>query len=98
MARRRPALHWLRPSSRTASATAVGYLVAFDSAGDIRWYHAFPGVWPIEAKQLRNGHISVYAGRSFGWQAADGQFRELATNRRDRPHIFGRGRSLYGST
>jgi hypothetical protein len=60
------------------SAGAIGFLVAFDSAGDIRWYHPFPGAWPIEAKQLRNGHISVYAGRSYGWQPVDGQFLELA--------------------
>ncbi len=73
-----PGLTLVAPLLPDISASAIGFLVAFDSAGDIRWYHPFPGAWPIEAKQLRNGHISVYAGRSYGWQPADGQFLELA--------------------
>jgi len=68
----------IAPLLPDSSLAATGFLVAFDSAGDIRWYHPFPGTWPIEAKQLRNGHISVYAGRSYGWQPAAGQFLELA--------------------
>jgi outer membrane protein assembly factor BamB len=68
----------IAPLLADSSLAATGFLVAFDSAGDIRWYHPFPGTWPIEAKQLRNGHISVYAGRSYGWQPAVGQFFELA--------------------
>jgi hypothetical protein len=67
----------IAPLLPDSSLAASGFLVAFDSAGDIRWYHQFPGAWPIEAKQLRNGHISVYAGRSYGWQPAAGQFLEL---------------------
>jgi outer membrane protein assembly factor BamB len=59
------------------SIGAIGYLVAFDSLGEIRWYHAFPGMWAIEAKQQRNGHITVYTGRSYGWQPAPGQYLEL---------------------
>ena len=73
-----PGLTLVAPLLPDISAAAIGFLVAFDSAGDIRWYHPFPGAWPIEAKQLRNGHISVYAGRSYGWQPVDGQFLELA--------------------
>jgi len=45
--------------------------------GAIRWYHRFPGAWPIEAKQQPNGHITVYVGRSFGWQPIAGGYVEL---------------------
>ena len=62
------------------SATATGYLVAFDSTGQIRWYRGLPGLFPIEAKQQRNGHITVYAGRSFGWQEVQGEFLELTAS------------------
>jgi len=57
---------------------AAGYVLVFDAAGEIRWYRRFPGVWPIEAKQQRNGHITVYVGRSFGWQPVYGHFEELS--------------------
>jgi hypothetical protein len=59
------------------SLGATGFLVAFDSAGSIRWYHSFPGTWPLEAKQQRNGHITAYSGRSYGWQPVAGNFVEL---------------------
>ena len=74
-----PGFTLVAPLLPNIAIDAIGFLVAFDSAGDIRWYHAFPGAWPIEAKQLRNGHVSVYAGRSYGWQPVDGRFFELAT-------------------
>lgn len=54
-----------------------GCPVIFDADGDVRWYHCFPGRWALEAKQQRNGDITVYIGRSFGWQPADGSFEEL---------------------
>jgi len=73
-----PGLTLVAPLLPDVTPESIGYLVAFDSAGDIRWYQALPGVWPIEAKQLPNGHITVYAGRSYGFQQADGQFLELA--------------------
>jgi hypothetical protein len=56
---------------------ADGFVVAFDEDGAIRWYHRFPGAWPIEAKQQPNGHITVYVGRSFGWQPIAGGYVEL---------------------
>jgi hypothetical protein len=59
------------------SATADGFVVAFDRLGVIRWYHRFPGVWPVEAKQQPNGHITVYVGRSYGWQPNSGAYVEL---------------------
>jgi hypothetical protein len=58
--------------------TSDGYVVAFDAAGDVRWYRRFPGLWPIEAKQQRNGNLTVYAGRSYGWQPVKGHYEELA--------------------
>jgi hypothetical protein len=59
------------------SASADGFVVAFDQAGAVRWYHRFPGLWPVEAKQQLNGNITVFAGRSYGWQPTGGAFVEL---------------------
>ena len=59
------------------SAGANGFVVAFDASGTIRWYHEFPGQWPVEAKQQPNGHITVFVGRSYGWQPNAGEFVEL---------------------
>ena len=56
---------------------ADGFVVAFDDAGEIRWYQRFPGAWPIEAKQQPNGHITVFVGRSYGWQPSAGTYVEL---------------------
>jgi hypothetical protein len=54
------------------------YVVAFDTAGDIRWYRAFTAEpWAIEAKQQPNGNITVYLGRSYGWQPDAGRFVEV---------------------
>jgi hypothetical protein len=57
-----------------------GYVVVFDGAGEVRWYRRFPNLWPIEAKQQANGNITVYVGRSFGWQPVKGHFEELAAD------------------
>jgi hypothetical protein len=57
-----------------------GYVVAFDAAGDVRWYRRFSNLWPIEAKQQANGNITTYVGRSFGWQPVSGHFEELAAD------------------
>lgn len=59
------------------SASADGFVVAFDEAGLVRWYHRFPGMWPVEAKQQSNGDITVFVGRSYGWQPNAGAFVEL---------------------
>jgi hypothetical protein len=56
---------------------ADGFVVAFDDAGQIRWYQRFPDAWPIEAKQQPNGHITVFVGRSYGWQPSTGTYVEL---------------------
>jgi hypothetical protein len=54
-----------------------GFVLAFNDAGEICWYHRFPGAWPVEAKQQPNGHITVFVGRSYGWQPNAGAFVEL---------------------
>ena len=54
-----------------------GFVVAFDEAGIVRWYHRFPGEWPVEAKQQPNGHITVFVGRTYGWQPNAGSYVEL---------------------
>ncbi len=59
------------------SAGADGFVVAFDQAGIVRWYHRFPGEWPVEAKQQPNGHITVFVGRTYGWQPNAGSYVEL---------------------
>jgi hypothetical protein len=59
------------------SASADGFVVAFDQAGVVRWYHRFPGMWPVEAKQQVNGNVTVFVGRSYGWQPNAGAFVEL---------------------
>jgi arylsulfotransferase ASST len=61
-------------------AASDGYVIVFDAAGDVRWYQQFPGLWPIEAKQQPNGNLTVYVGRSFGWQPVAGRFEELAAD------------------
>jgi hypothetical protein len=61
----------------TTSADSDGCVLMFDAAGDVRWYRCFPGRWAIDAKQQRNGDITVFVGRSFGWQPDYGQYVEL---------------------
>src|SRR5262249_18569605 len=54
-----------------------GFVLAFDDQGEICWYRRFSGAWPVEAKQQPNGHITVFVGRSYGWQPNAGGFIEL---------------------
>ena len=68
------------PVLSDTGAGADGYIIVFDAAGAVRWYRRFPGLWPIEAKQQPNGNLTVYVGRSYGWQAAAGHFEELAAD------------------
>lgn len=54
------------------------YVVAFDAAGDVRWYRAFANEsWAVEAKQQPSGNFTVYLGRSYGWQPDAGRFVEV---------------------
>ncbi len=56
----------------------AAYLLVFDEAGTLRWYHTVRGQGgAVEAKQQPNGNFSLYVGRSFGWQPAEGRFLEI---------------------
>jgi hypothetical protein len=56
----------------------AAYLLIFDDAGTLRWYHTVRGQGgAVEAKQQPNGNFSLYVGRSFGWQPVDGRFLEI---------------------
>ena len=56
----------------------AGYLLIFDDAGTLRWYHTVRGQGgAVEAKQQPNGNFSLYIGRSFGWQPVEGRFLEI---------------------
>src|SRR6185437_1669014 len=55
-----------------------GYLLAFDGAGNIRWYRDC-GPWYVqEAKQQPNGDFTGYVGNALGSNAARGSFVEIA--------------------
>ena len=57
------------------------WLLAFDRAGDLRWYREFDGEgWGVEAKQLPNGDFAMYVGASYGWQPSSGRFVEFAAS------------------
>ena len=55
------------------------FAVAFDAAGQIRWYRRFPGSEPVggELKQQRNGHFTLYRGESHGSQQVPGEYVEF---------------------
>lgn len=56
-------------------------IVAFDGAGELRWYRFFPGEGRgIEAKQQPNGHFTAYAGNSTGNQPVPGRFVEFTAS------------------
>jgi hypothetical protein len=63
--------------SDTTARDSNGCPIVFDAEGDVRWYHCFPGRWALEAKQQRNGDLTVFVGRSFGWQPDFGEYVEL---------------------
>lgn len=54
-----------------------GYLVIFDGAGTVRWYHDCGKIYVQEAKQQTNGDFTVFAGNAYGSNAAPGAFIEL---------------------
>ncbi len=56
---------------------SVGFVVAFDSSGDIRWYRQFAlrlGEDAQDAQQLATGDFTVFLGGSTGWQPTYGRF------------------------
>ncbi|SRR6266550_610811 len=62
---------------------SVGYLLAFDSTGAIRWYRTFRlrlGEQALDGKQLANGDFSLFIGASQGWQPTFGRYVEVDPN------------------
>jgi len=55
-----------------------GYLIAFDGAGNIRWYHDCGPLYVQEAKQQSNGDMTVYVGNSRGGDPDPGAFVEIS--------------------
>lgn len=57
----------------------LAYVVVFDRTGRLVWYREFVNQgWAVEAKQQLNGHITVFLGRSYGWQPDAGRYEEIA--------------------
>jgi hypothetical protein len=53
---------------------STGYATAFDSAGRVAWYRAFPGGMPaVEVKQQTNGAITAMLSTSHGGDLVAGQ-------------------------
>jgi hypothetical protein len=54
-------------------------VLAFDSAGDIRWYRHFQGPerFPGELKQQHNGNFTLYRGNSTGVEQVAGHYVEF---------------------
>jgi hypothetical protein len=83
---------FLASSSFSSSAPASGgfvltalfdganaYAVAFDSAGRVAWYRAFPGAVPAtEIKQQTSGDITAVLTTSHGGEPAEGQAVAIA--------------------
>ena len=58
---------------------STAYITAFDSAGQVAWYRAFPGGIPAEeTKQQANGDFTVVLTTSHGGEQVPGQAVEVA--------------------
>jgi hypothetical protein len=73
-----PGGYWMFP----VFLDSVGYLVAFDGAGSLRWYAdlspAMAGVSLGVVRQMASGSFVVYVGGTSGWNPVQGQFVEVA--------------------
>ncbi len=59
------------------ASDGIGYAVAFDSTGSVRWYRSIGRHDVMEAKQQPNGDYTVYVGSSRGYDPLPGGFVEL---------------------
>jgi hypothetical protein len=65
-------------ASRYALTTVGGrYAVAFDSTGDVAWYHDFGGLPVSNALRQPNGDYTVFVGTTTGWAATEGYYVEI---------------------
>jgi hypothetical protein len=61
-----------------ADSGRTGFVVAFDSVGQLRWYREFPGELAAgETKQVSNGDFIAYLGRTPGWMALPGLYTQF---------------------
>ena len=61
-----------------ADTGRTSYVVAFDSAGALRWYREFHGELPAgETKQQPNGDFTAYVGRTPGWMPFPGFYHQF---------------------
>jgi hypothetical protein len=61
-----------------ADSGRTGFVVAFDSTGQLRWYREFPGEMPTgETKQQPNGDFTVFLGRTPGWMFFPGSYEQF---------------------
>lgn len=61
-----------------ADTGRTGFVVAFDSTGQLRWYREFPGELPTgETKQHANGDFTVFLGRTPGWMLFPGSYEQF---------------------
>jgi hypothetical protein len=64
--------------SLTLPPDTTSFAIAFDGAGQVRWYRGFPrGVSAGEAKQQANGHFTIFLGETRGWDATYGRYLEF---------------------
>jgi hypothetical protein len=61
-----------------ADTGLTSYVVAFDSAGVLRWYREFAGELPAgETKQQPNGDFTAFVGRTPGWMEFPGFYHQF---------------------
>jgi hypothetical protein len=61
-----------------ADTGRTSFVVAFDSAGTLRYYREFAGELPAgETKQQPNGDFTTYLGRTPGWMPFPGYYQEF---------------------
>lgn len=80
-----------------AGGDSSAYAVAFDPAGQIRWYrgfHADPGEHALACEQQSDGHFTLFVGASPGWLPVAGRYYEF-TAEGESLAVYTAGAGLY---
>jgi hypothetical protein len=80
-----------------ADGDTSAYAVAFDPAGQIRWYrgfHADPGEHALACEQQSDGHFTLFVGASPGWLPVAGRYYEF-TAEGESLAVYTAGAGLY---
>jgi len=80
-----------------ADGDTSAYAVAFDPAGEIRWYrgfHADPGEHALACEQQPDGHFTLFVGASPGWLPVAGRYFEF-TAEGESLAVYTAGAALY---